>query len=108
MKQFLVSPADSDEKVAITDNSVYTVNELVGPEPIAYSFSCATIMFADIAGFTLWSSNRNPVDVFQLSELLFKEFDIVGSKKGVLNLPRLETATWRLQDFLTFEMTMKK
>ena len=35
-------------------------------------------MFADIAGFTSWSSNRNPVDVFQLLELLFKDFDIVG------------------------------
>ena len=52
--------------------------ELVGPETIADSFSCATVVFADIAGFTFWSSNRNPVDVFQLLELLFKEFDIVG------------------------------
>ena len=51
-KQFLVPPADSDEKVAIDENSVYTVNELVGPEPIEDSFSCATVMFADIAGFT--------------------------------------------------------
>ena len=60
------------------ENSIYTVNELVGPEPIADSFSCAIVMFADISGFTSWSSNRNTVDVFQLLELLFKEFDIVG------------------------------
>ena len=66
MKQFLVPPVDSDEKVAIDANSIYTVNELVGPEPIADSLSCATVMFADTAGFTSWSSNRNPVDVFQL------------------------------------------
>ena len=66
MKQFLVPPADSDDKVAIDENSIYTVNELVGPEPIADSFSCATVMFADISGFTSWSSNRNPVYVFQL------------------------------------------
>ena len=26
MKQFLVPPADSDEKVAIDENSIYTVN----------------------------------------------------------------------------------
>ena len=57
MKQFLVPPEDSDEKVAIDENSIYTVNELVGPEPIADSFSCATVMFADIVGFTSWSSN---------------------------------------------------
>ena len=87
---------------------IYTVNELVGPEPIAYSFSCATVMFADIYGFTSWSSNRNPVDVFQLLELLFKEFDIVGFQTGVFKVSRLETATWRLQDFLTFDMTMQK
>ena len=31
MKQFIVPPADSDEKVAIDGNSIYNVNELVGP-----------------------------------------------------------------------------
>ena len=37
-------------------------------------------------GFTLWSSNRNPVDVLQLLELLFKEFDIVGLQTGVFKV----------------------
>ena len=82
MKQFIVLPEDIDEKVAIDENSIYTVNELVGPEPIANSFSCATVVFSDIAGFTSWSSNRNSVDVFQLMELLIKEFDIVGLQIG--------------------------
>ena len=68
LKQVIFQGSQSlnDEKVAIDENSIYTVNELVGPEPIAYSFSCPTVMFADISGFTSWSSNRNPVDVFQL------------------------------------------
>ena len=35
IKKFLVPPADSDEKLDINENSIYTVNELVGPEPIA-------------------------------------------------------------------------
>ena len=52
MKKFLVPPADSYEKVAINENSIYTVNELVGPEPIVDSLSCATVMFADVSGFT--------------------------------------------------------
>ena len=43
-------------------------------------------MFADIDGFTSWSSNRNQVDVFQLLELLFKEFDILGLQTGVLKV----------------------
>ena len=59
MKQCLVSPADSDEKVAIDENSIYTVNELVDLELIVDLFSCATVMFSDIASFTSWSSNRN-------------------------------------------------
>ena len=64
----------------------YTVNKLVGPEPIADLFSCATVMFADISGFTSWSSNCNLFDVFQLLELLFKEFDIVGLQTGVFKI----------------------
>ena len=86
MKQFLVPPADSDEKVDINENSIYTVSKLVGPEPIAYSFSCATVMFADIVGLASCSSNRNPVDFFQLLELIFKEFDIVGLQTGVFKV----------------------
>ena len=43
-------------------------------------------MFADIDGFILWSSNRNPVDVFQLLELLFKEFDVVGLQTWVFKV----------------------
>ena len=38
MKQFLVPPADSDQKVAINENSIHTFNKRVGPEPIANSF----------------------------------------------------------------------
>ena len=86
MKQFLVPPADSDEKVAIDENSIYTVNELVDTEPISDSLSCATVMFAYIAGFTSWISNRNPFYVFQLLELLFKEFDSVGLNTGVFKV----------------------
>ena len=94
MKQFLVPPADSDEKVAIDENSIYTVNELVGLETITDSFSCATVMFADISGFTSWSSNRNPVDVFQLLELLFKEFYIVGFQTGVFKVLGYFRISW--------------
>ena len=43
-------------------------------------------MFADITGFTSCSSNRNPVDVLQLLELLFKEFYIVGLQTGVFKV----------------------
>ena len=40
-------------------------------EPIADLFPHATIMFADIAGFTAWSSEREPSQVFTLLETLY-------------------------------------
>ena len=89
MKQFLVPPSDSDDKLAINENSIYTVNELFGTEPIEDSFSCATVMFADISGFTSWSSNRDPVDVFQLLGLLFKENNILGLQTGVFKVSKI-------------------
>eukprot|EP00980_Cylindrotheca_fusiformis_P024185 scaffold11607_cov88-Cylindrotheca_fusiformis.AAC.2 len=39
-----------------------------GGAPIANLFANATVMFGDIAGFTAWSSSREPVDVFTLLE----------------------------------------
>ncbi|KAL9181073.1 hypothetical protein ACHAXT_009878 [Thalassiosira profunda] len=43
--------------------------------PIADLYTDTTVMFADIAGFTAWSSEREPTQVFQLLESLFSEFD---------------------------------
>lgn len=39
--------------------------------PIADLFPEVTLMFADIAGFTAWSSTREPAQVFQLLETLY-------------------------------------
>ena len=43
-------------------------------KPIADLFPATTIMFADIAGFTAWSSVREPTQVFQLLETLYHAF----------------------------------
>ena len=37
-----------------------------------------TIFFADLAGFTQWSSKRTPIEVFQLLEELYAAFDKVA------------------------------
>ena len=54
--------------------------------PIADLFTDTTILFADIAGFTAWSSEREPAQVFQLLESLFKEFDTEAKKYGVFKV----------------------
>ncbi|CAB9506384.1 Receptor-type guanylate cyclase gcy [Seminavis robusta] len=44
-------------------------------EPIADLFPNASVMFADVAGFTAWSSERDPSQVFKLLETLYRSMD---------------------------------
>ena len=44
-------------------------------QPIADLFPETSILFADIAGFTAWSSAREPSQVFTLLETVYKSFD---------------------------------
>jgi class 3 adenylate cyclase len=54
--------------------------------PIAEIFPEVTIIFADISGFTAWSSEREPTQVFQLLEVLFAAFDDVAKRLGVFKV----------------------
>jgi class 3 adenylate cyclase len=54
--------------------------------PIADLFVATTIMFADIAGFTAWSSARAPVQVFTLLETLYDAFDKCAKDRGVFKV----------------------
>jgi hypothetical protein len=49
---------------------------------IAELFPETTIMFADIAGFTAWSSSREPSHVFTLLETLYGAFDRQAKRMG--------------------------
>jgi class 3 adenylate cyclase len=64
------------------------IKENVDPmlNPIADLFPETTIMFADIAGFTAWSSEREPGEVFQLLESVYYAFDNVARQMGVFKL----------------------
>lgn len=42
--------------------------------------------FADIAGFTQWSSTRDPEHVFQLLETLYKAFDEIAKRRRVFKV----------------------
>lgn len=56
-----------------------------GP-PIADLFPNCTVLFADIAGFTAWSSTRDPAQVFTLLQNLYKAFDRVAMRRRVFKV----------------------
>ncbi len=54
--------------------------------PIADLFSHVTVMFADISGFTAWSSTREPSQVFFLLESIYNAFDTIARKMDVFKV----------------------
>jgi class 3 adenylate cyclase len=45
-----------------------------------------TVMFLDISGFTAWSSERQPSQVFQLLESIYQSFDNIAKKMHVFKV----------------------
>ena len=43
-------------------------------------------MFADIAGFTAWSSVREPCQVFTLLETVYRAFDMMAKRRRVFKV----------------------
>jgi class 3 adenylate cyclase len=59
---------------------------VISSKPIADYFQESTVLFADIAGFTSWSSQRSPEQVFTLLQTLFNTFDGIAKKCGVFKV----------------------
>jgi class 3 adenylate cyclase len=59
---------------------------VVSTRPIAQLFENTTIMFADMAGFTSWSSTRDPVQVFELLETVYRAFDAIAMRRKVFKV----------------------
>jgi class 3 adenylate cyclase len=55
-------------------------------QPIAELYPETTVLFADISGFTVWSSSRGPDQVFHLLESLYSEFDTIARKRRVFKV----------------------
>ncbi|CAB9511296.1 Receptor-type guanylate cyclase gcy [Seminavis robusta] len=55
-------------------------------KPIADLFENTTIFFADLAGFTAWSANRTPSEVFVLLETLYGAFDKIADRRKVFKV----------------------
>jgi class 3 adenylate cyclase len=61
-------------------------NSIFGSDPIADYFPDTTVMFLDIAGFTAWSSERQPPQVFMLLENIYHAFDEAARQLGVFKI----------------------
>jgi Adenylate and Guanylate cyclase catalytic domain len=54
--------------------------------PIADLFPHCTVMFADISGFTAWSSTREPAQVFLLLQAVYQAFDTLAKRRRVFKV----------------------
>lgn len=75
IKAFLKDSTEEQKGVSFDDS-----------KPIAELFPNCTVMFTDIVGFTAWSSQREPVQVFALLQKLYQAFDSVAKKRGVFKV----------------------
>lgn len=69
---------------------LHALNEEMGLDssqpPIADLFPSATVLFMDIAGFTAWSSQREPSQVFILLETIYRTFDRLAKHRRVFKV----------------------
>mmetsp|Transcript_2536 Transcript_2536/g.6381 ORF Transcript_2536/g.6381 Transcript_2536/m.6381 type:complete len:1225 (+) Transcript_2536:138-3812(+) len=79
LKNYLANdgPAAGDME---TDDIMYKT------QPIADLFPETSILFADIAGFTAWSSAREPSQVFTLLETVYRAFDEIATRRRVFKV----------------------
>eukprot|EP00980_Cylindrotheca_fusiformis_P018093 scaffold5810_cov109-Cylindrotheca_fusiformis.AAC.3 len=85
-------PLDDSSRFLQTNNDVNIDDEdamtdrLLQTKPIADLFPNATVLFADICGFTAWSSVREPTQVFTLLEQIYNTFDILARKRRIFKV----------------------
>lgn len=65
---------------------VATSEAIFGSKPIADLFPSTTILFADMVGFTAWSSSREPTQVFTLLETVYHSFDAIAKRRRVFKV----------------------
>eukprot|EP00980_Cylindrotheca_fusiformis_P008516 scaffold1807_cov140-Cylindrotheca_fusiformis.AAC.8 len=61
-------------------------SNISGGAPLADLFPSITVVFADIAGFTAWSSAREPQQVFVLLETIYGAFDKIAYRHNVFKV----------------------
>jgi Adenylate and Guanylate cyclase catalytic domain len=61
-------------------------NADMSTKAMANLYPDTTVFFADLAGFTAWSSSRTPCQVFTLLEVLYGAFDQLASRRKVFKV----------------------
>ena len=61
-------------------------DDKIDTEPIADLFPNATVFICDIAGFTAWSSTRDPSQVFILLQTVYQAFDVIAKRYRVFKV----------------------
>eukprot|EP00980_Cylindrotheca_fusiformis_P003630 scaffold814_cov100-Cylindrotheca_fusiformis.AAC.12 len=79
LKNYLQEADLAGKKMGLTE-------EITESKPIADLFPNTTVLFADISGFTAWSSVREPSQVFTLLETVYKAFDTIAKKQRVFKV----------------------
>jgi class 3 adenylate cyclase len=89
-RPFLLDDSPSKKTLSTLDTSTGShpliPKELLSSKPIADFFPHCTVLFADIVGFTAWSSVRDPTQVFTLLECLYNCFDDIARKRKVFKV----------------------
>ena len=74
----------SDSSSSWTQNSLQS--SVLSSPPIAELYPETTVLLADLAGFTAWSAERDPTQVFILLETIFLEFDRLASRRDIFKV----------------------
>eukprot|EP00980_Cylindrotheca_fusiformis_P024215 scaffold11659_cov100-Cylindrotheca_fusiformis.AAC.1 len=78
--------AEDDDGPFGLDESFYGRSSEIGSAPLADLFPSVTVVFADLVGFTAWSSAREPHQVFILLETIYGAFDKLAYRHGVFKV----------------------
>ncbi|CAB9517165.1 Receptor-type guanylate cyclase gcy [Seminavis robusta] len=84
--EFLLQDGKHFTMLDHSDHGDKTIEGIYKTKPIAHHYEASTIMFADLAGFTSWSSSRSPEDVFTLLETLYGAFDEIARRRRVFKV----------------------
>eukprot|EP00980_Cylindrotheca_fusiformis_P020401 scaffold7425_cov66-Cylindrotheca_fusiformis.AAC.2 len=77
---------EEDDGLLGLDETFYGRSSTIRSAPLADLFPSVTVVFADLVGFTAWSSAREPHHVFILLETIYGAFDKLAYRHSVFKV----------------------